>query len=1392
MLPKGETECSPKIGECIVRPVVQTNLGGEFENVKDQQHKMLNILKRTKHVTKRRNRMFPKNRRMYCEASSTDKLGRLIHYAAIGKLPEVVKIIETEGLSVNSCDYDKRYPLHLAAAEGKLEIVKYLVEKGADVHAIDRWGNSPMTDAVASGQSDVVEYLRQYGGSFDKSGAASDVCDAAQKNNIPLLEKYIKAGVDINIGDYDKRTALHIAASEGHLEAVKFLIEHGANVNVVDRFGNTPLSDSSRGRSKSKKKIYEILKQAGAVLEDAAWIYRNSREFQNNVNEALPTMVKKGGFEYAEVWIPGDDRENLFPSDEWFVIPEAVSVFDKFHREATEGTQIAKGVGLPGLSYSIGESASLDESKTSNVQRENIMEKFGIESALALPIKYSGETIALIVLYSTKQINLDKTTRKSLIKYASGLVASGLNFSSEQLLFEAKGRRSGIKVQEVFNMIVKEGVFNSKIIFQDVDWFYDLEMSEIYFERFSSEDIAKHIHSLIAAKKLAQARGTPDDIFISMEEEGGAFYVCPGTYHKSLEIEEKIENFVTSLPEDKPYSVTYFCSQKNISSTATFPLSMYIVESSDYVDSKVDPADTNIWTVASTDFLRQKKGAIRQRYQDIVELSVNTIAPVIQRYEVGEDGLVPIVLALRGGKHKPLLRQLTELFKYHNLGCRRKFVETFANGVVVYTFYAENNEEKLNEYISDASLLVVVPSSTLTQLFAEGKITVKEYMYITAAYRCIYYFLNKSNDEIIALKEALKNDATNLGRLDRITQKLSREAVSPSRIKEMLIENMEMITDLYQDFVRCLSGDRSYNQELSDEITLKIHNELDQLILKEFLVFNSKVIKTNFNIKKKAAISFRLESDYIVDNGFPENPFGIFYIIGAYFQGFHIRFRDVARGGIRIIISKDRNTYNKNLEGVFAENYGLAFTQNSKNKDIPEFGSKGTVLLHKGADQARVYAFQTYISAMLDLLVISGESSKGVVDNYKKEEILFLGPDENSADLMEWAALYAKSRGYNYWKAFTTGKPPSLGGIPHDTYGMTTNSVHRYVLGSLQKLGIKEENVRKLQTGGPDGDLGSNEILISKDKTIAIVDGSGVLYEPDGLDREELTRLAVERLTIEHFDKSKLSPAGFLVLVTDVDVLLPTGEHVANGVKFRNNFHLHPLSKCDMFVPCGGRPGSINLGNIKDVISEDGTPKWKILVEGANLFVTQDARLELESKGVILYKDASSNKGGVTSSSLEVLAALAMSDEEHKEHMQVHDEENVPPFYQEYVENIVEIINKNADLEFECIWREHLRTGMPRSVLTDVVSAKINQLNDILQNESSLWENQALRTSILSNAIPNKLLELVSLETLHKRVPNTYLKAIFSAYLSSQFVYKFGINASEFAFFEYVNPLLNR
>jgi len=63
---------------------------------------------------------------------------------------------------------------------------------------------------------------------------------------------------------------------------------------------------------------------------------------------------------------------------------------------------------------------------------------------------------------------------------------------------------------------------------------------------------------------------------------------------------------------------------------------------------------------------------------------------------------------------------------------------------------------------------------------------------------------------------------------------------------------------------------------------------------------------------------------------------------------------------------------------------------------------------------------------------------------------------------------------------------------------------------------LKEEEITKVMTGGPDGDLGSNEILMGKEKILAIVDGSGVIYDPEGLNKVELERLAKARSMVNN------------------------------------------------------------------------------------------------------------------------------------------------------------------------------------------------------------------------------------------------------------------------------------
>jgi len=217
-----------------------------------------------------------------------------------------------------------------------------------------------------------------------------------------------------------------------------------------------------------------------------------------------------------------------------------------------------------------------------------------------------------------------------------------------------------------------------------------------------------------------------------------------------------------------------------------------------------------------------------------------------------------------------------------------------------------------------------------------------------------------------------------------------------------------------------------------------------------------------------------------------------------------------------------------------------------------------------------------------------------------------------------------------------------------------------------------------------------------------------VLHDPQGLDRPELIRLAKERKMISHFDASKLSKDGYRVLVEDQDYTLPNGEVVPDGAEFRNGAHLR--FKADIFVPCGGRPEAINVSNVKQLFDEEGRCNFKYVVEGANLFITQQARLALEKHGVILFKDSSANKGGVTSSSLEVLAGLGLEDEEFIDLMTSQREEGLSDLYLNYVQAIQKVITNNAAMVFSCIWKEHQATKRPFTLISDDIGKQLMEL----------------------------------------------------------------------------------
>ena len=968
--------------------------------------------------------------------------------------------------------------------------------------------------------------------------------------------------------------------------------------------------------------------------------------------------------------------------------------------------------------------------------------------------------------------------------------------------------------------ISSAGWIPESLVDKQITWFYnELGIDDVYFQLESVDVIASHITSLYAARVAAYSREDKrEEIRLDMEAYDHAIYIDTSEPGKSAiggpRYESRLESkYLDGSDLSKRFRVETFRSPEVLGevSTPRSSLRCYFVYQCQFVDAAADPSETRLEVIGDRMFLAKATKNTKQIYQEIIELAVRRTGPVIEVFDIEDSQEKRLVVAFRSRTARGIFSALSDLYHYYGVTSSRKYVEQFSNGITVMSIYlrpAANLdgdfpplEQSIHQITKEISLLYCVPYNKLHGLFASGELSLQEAIYGHCVWVFVQHFLNRLGSEYASLSDALdeKNNAHML-LLSKLKRRLRTETFTPDYILEIVSSYPSLVRALYASFAsvhlavgpgfeRHAIAPTPTVEVLSDaglrsKITKEVSNEHEEMVMTAFRVFNNAVLKTNYFTPTKVALSFRLDPSFLPEFEYPRRLYGMFLVISSESRGFHLRFRDIARGGIRIVKSRSKEAYGINARNLFDENYGLASTQQRKNKDIPEGGSKGVILLDpKQQDRARE-AFEKYIDSILDLLLPAETPGikNPIVDLYGKEEILFMGPDENTADLVDWATKHAFERGAPFWKSFFTGKSPTLGGIPHDAYGMTTLSVREYVQGIYRKLKLDPARVRKMQTGGPDGDLGSNEILLSNEKYTSVIDGSGVLVDPNGIDKDELTRLAKERVMISHFDLKKLSKDGYRVLCEDTNITLPNGEVVANGTAFRNTYHLRDTGMTDMFVPCGGRPESIDLVSVNKVI-KDGKSIIPYIVEGANLFITQDAKTRLESAGCVLIKDASANKGGVTSSSLEVLASLSFDDAGFREHMCHNDKGVAPEFYKAYVREVQNKIQENARLEFEAIWREHEETGVSRSVLSDKLSVAITTLDEELQ-KSDLWEDEKIRRHILSDALPKLLLDQIGLDTIIERVPDSYLRAIFGSYLASRFVYEFGSSPSQFAFFD--------
>jgi glutamate dehydrogenase len=471
------------------------------------------------------------------------------------------------------------------------------------------------------------------------------------------------------------------------------------------------------------------------------------------------------------------------------------------------------------------------------------------------------------------------------------------------------------------------------------------------------------------------------------------------------------------------------------------------------------------------------------------------------------------------------------------------------------------------------------------------------------------------------------------------------------------------------------AGDRgaALRREIG-ELLDAVSNPDEDRILRRFLNLIEATLRTNFfrrgaDGKPKPSLSLKLDSGAVEELPLPR-PFREIFVYSPRFEAIHLRGGKVARGGIR---------WSDRREDFRTEVLGLMKAQMVKNTVIVPVGSKGGFVLKRapvGREKLQEEGVECYKLMMRGLLDITDNLAGSdvvpppdVVRHDGDDPYLVVAADKGTATFSDIAN--GISADYGFWldDAFASGGSV---GYDHKEMAITSRGAWESVKRHFRELGkdIQTTDFTVIGIGDMSGDVFGNGMRMSRHiRLLAAFDHRHIFLDPDpdpAAGFAERQRLFDKpRSSWADYDPAAISAGGgvyerslkTIPLSPEVRALLGlTREEIGPAELIRTllqaEVELFFFGGIGTFVKASTETDADARDRASDQLRIDATQlRARVIGEGANLAMTQRARVEYALRGGRLNTDFIDNSAGVDCSDHEVNIKILLTDVERTENM---------------------------------------------------------------------------------------------------------------------------------------------